>query len=156
MRKSANETLFATLATHGDIFSIENWYVSYVYSIGRKITIALEPQFDILHPNAAGNNNLQSYQDLLHEVIYLRNRQLMVWKTLFPLLESVQSLSRSAPAAPEVSQIIVHHSRNTTAKQWEETRALALTGVARVFCAQHKFDHTQIRSLGKWIHDSVI
>ena len=109
MRKSANETLFATLATHGDIFSIQNWFV------------------------------IRHEIDTVGSFTTLLNRQVMVWKTLFPLLENVQSLSRSAPSAPEVSQIIVHHSRNTTAKQWEETRALALTGVARVFCAQYKF-----------------
>ena len=63
-----------------------------------------------------------------------------MWKTLFPLLESINSKSQTAGTATDVqpSTIMVHHSRNTAAKQWDETKALALSGVARVFSAQHQ------------------
>ena len=66
-------------------------------------------------------------------------RGTLVWGTLFPLLESIQSCSLAAPtvASPDAASIMVHHSRNTAAKQWDETRALALSGVARVLCVQH-------------------
>ena len=89
-RKSANETLFATLATHGELFSVAKW-------------------------------------------------ESLLWTILFPLLDNISNKSQSIGSANEVqpSSIMVHHSRNTVGKQWDETKALALTGVARVFAAQH-------------------
>jgi hypothetical protein len=59
----------------------------------------------------------------------------MVWETLFSLLDSIQACTMRAPEQTVESTapgILVHHSRNTAAKQWDETRAIALSGVAKV------------------------
>ena len=101
VRKSASQTLFAPLTTHGNIFSISNWYRKWhAIPFRRKLSF----------------------------------RERLVWKILFPLQEKVESntlnasTSSSSVANPG---IIVHHSRNTAAKQWDETRALVLSGVTK-------------------------
>ncbi|KAI9004470.1 hypothetical protein DFJ74DRAFT_693511 [Hyaloraphidium curvatum] len=73
----------------------------------------------------------------------------VLWNVLFPLLERVrivgdkvaQAADRAAvdkvgqEGAPRLasSGFVLHHSRNTVAKQWDETRALTLTGVGKCF-----------------------
>lgn len=67
----------------------------------------------------------------------------VIASSLLPLLENVMRGGESSPekngdeaaitARNKVdSQLIVHHSRNTPRKQWNETRVLALGGVASV------------------------
>lgn len=58
----------------------------------------------------------------------------MLWDVLFATLSGVKENSAGATeealAVPE--GLMVHHSRNSAAKQWAETRVLALNGVAKV------------------------
>jgi hypothetical protein len=84
VRKSASQTLYATINTHGQVFSSETW---------GNLTVDL----------------------------------------LLPLLRRVQEGSeRSVTETVEVEEgMMLHHSRNTAAKQWDETRVIAITGVAR-------------------------
>ena len=78
-----------------------------------------------------------------------------VFDILFALVDDVRAATASASeeeqAAPEIGeldgqkiQLMVHHSRNTERKQWDETETLALTGVGRLlrahFDAVAKFD----------------
>eukprot|EP01114_Cavostelium_apophysatum_P016981 TRINITY_DN4944_c0_g1_i2.p1 TRINITY_DN4944_c0_g1~~TRINITY_DN4944_c0_g1_i2.p1 ORF type:complete len:1482 (+),score=384.90 TRINITY_DN4944_c0_g1_i2:202-4647(+) len=59
-----------------------------------------------------------------------------LWKIVFPLLEEVRSLTESAGTESVVSgkvKIMVHHTRNTLDKQWNETLVLILSGITRVF-----------------------
>lgn len=64
---------------------------------------------------------------------------IFIWEVLFPLLNNVNAGTTAAVAAAglEVPQsdggLMVHHSRDTPEKLWEETKVLALAGVARVF-----------------------
>ena len=65
---------------------------------------------------------------------------------MLPLVEEVWSSSASASEETAVEQevgkelgrsvkLLVHHTRNTAAKQWEETLALALGGLGKVMRA---------------------
>jgi len=69
----------------------------------------------------------------------------IIASSLLPLLERVMRGGESAsekggdegataPKSKVDQQLIVHHSRNTPRKQWNETRVLALRGVASVLC----------------------
>ncbi|VDM43957.1 unnamed protein product [Toxocara canis] len=66
----------------------------------------------------------------------------MVWKILFPMLDKVRALTRSAStvrtdsAALGASNILIHHSRDTEYKQWAETSVHTLSGVVKIFNAQ--------------------
>jgi hypothetical protein len=63
----------------------------------------------------------------------------IVWDVMFPLLEAVYATSASVgdedPNSHEQKsfKMLVHYSRNTASKQWNETQVLALNGVVRVF-----------------------
>lgn len=57
-----------------------------------------------------------------------------MWEVMVPLLDRIKDCHESASSANEVipTNIMVHHSRNTAAKQWDETRSLVFSGFARV------------------------
>ncbi|KAI8376178.1 uncharacterized protein BYT42DRAFT_573702 [Radiomyces spectabilis] len=70
-----------------------------------------------------------------------------LWQVLFPLLDAVKMSSirasrmmlsaRSAGSSPPMerdsSGFMLHHSRDTAEKQWDETKVLVLTGMAGIF-----------------------
>jgi hypothetical protein len=69
-----------------------------------------------------------------------------IWEVLFPLLDSIKmssiraskiSLSKaSSPNANgdrDTSGFMLHHSRDTADKQWDETKVLILTGISSIF-----------------------
>lgn len=63
-----------------------------------------------------------------------------LWQILFPLLDRVKAataVAASSEPARVPEGMLMHHSRDTAAKQWAETRVLTLSGVARVFTAFH-------------------
>ncbi|XP_018330358.1 protein MON2 homolog isoform X2 [Agrilus planipennis] len=72
--------------------------------------------------------------------------QAVLWQVLFPLLDKVRTLTKSASSekVDTGSNILIHHTRNTAQKQWAETQVLALSGVARVFNTKH----TVLQALG--------
>lgn len=66
----------------------------------------------------------------------------LIWKILFPLLDSVSTIYCNLESNPENKvkerragspDMMFHHSRNTAKKQWDETRVLILGGLANVF-----------------------
>ena len=91
VRKSANQTLFSTITTHGNLLKPDTW-------------------------------------------------QQFMATILFPLLANVDAAFKAAESAapqPEQPGFMVHHSRNTAAKQWDETRVVTLGGVSKVFATFH-------------------
>ncbi|TPP60184.1 hypothetical protein FGIG_01002 [Fasciola gigantica] len=62
----------------------------------------------------------------------------LFWKVLFPLLKNVHELFTSAPVEREgrSNSLLVHHSRDTAAKQWAETVVLTLTGVSNLIVSK--------------------
>ncbi|KJE91042.1 hypothetical protein CAOG_02242 [Capsaspora owczarzaki ATCC 30864] len=93
VRKSASQTLFSTISTHGALLGRSTWHAC-------------------------------------------------LWDVIFPLLAHIQTSSTNAAqngaAAPAEGSIMVHHSRNTASKQWDETKVIALNGAAQLFST-----HTQ-------------
>jgi hypothetical protein len=72
-------------------------------------------------------------------VCYRRSR--VGWSVIVPLLQQSESLHASASQHTDTVQpsIMIHHSRNTAAKQWDETRALIFTGCVKIIVAmQHR------------------
>ncbi|VDM16781.1 unnamed protein product [Hydatigera taeniaeformis] len=62
----------------------------------------------------------------------------LLWTVFFPLLSDVQEYCANAPMEKEgrSGSLLVHHSRDTAAKQWAETVVLTLSGVARCFVSK--------------------
>ncbi|CAO3630367.1 unnamed protein product [Mucor hiemalis] len=68
-----------------------------------------------------------------------------IWEVLFPLLDSIKmssiratKISNSKMSSPNVndrdsSGFMLHHSRDTADKQWDETKVLVLTGISSIF-----------------------
>lgn len=68
-----------------------------------------------------------------------------IWQVLFPLLDSIKmssirasKISHSKVSSPnnndrDSSGFMLHHSRDTADKQWDETKVLILTGVSSIF-----------------------
>ncbi|CAI5995602.1 unnamed protein product [Closterium sp. NIES-65] len=76
-----------------------------------------------------------------------------LWDLIFPLIDSVRSLaataSRDEAPGMEIGRqggrsvmMLVHHSRNTAQKQWDETLVMALNGLARLIRAFFSLLHT--------------
>ena len=60
----------------------------------------------------------------------------VMWRVLFNLMDDVYRACSLAPTDRAVSSstsILMHHSRDTEEKQWQETSVLTLAGIARVF-----------------------
>ncbi|KAI8354550.1 guanine nucleotide exchange factor in Golgi transport N-terminal-domain-containing protein [Choanephora cucurbitarum] len=69
-----------------------------------------------------------------------------IWEVLFPLLDSIKmssirasKISLSKASSPNAhndrdsSGFMLHHSRDTADKQWDETKVLILTGISSIF-----------------------
>lgn len=72
-----------------------------------------------------------------------------IWDVLFPLLDGIKmssiravkimhaQLAKSPPAVGstdrDASGFMLHHSRDTADKQWDETKVLVLTGISNIF-----------------------
>lgn len=111
IRKSACQTLFATITTHGDILELPTWQAVL---------------WQILFP-------------LLHQV-RTRSCVAIDMKTYTPtsasLFDSIGGDDDSLNSGCE--SLVLHHSRNTAQKQWSETQVLALTGVTKVFTVKRE------------------
>lgn len=111
IRKSACQTLFATITTHGDILESSTWQAVL---------------WQILFP-------------LLHQV-RTRSCVAPDMKSHTPtsssMFDSIGGDDDSLNSGCE--SLVLHHSRNTAQKQWSETQVLALTGVTKVFTAKRE------------------
>lgn len=107
IRKSACQTLFATITTHGDILELRTWQAVL---------------WQILFP-------------LLHQVrtrsCVALDMKLQTPTSASLFADSIGGDDDSLNSGCE--SIVMHHSRNTAQKQWSETQVLALTGVTKVF-----------------------
>ncbi|ORX54448.1 hypothetical protein DM01DRAFT_1035596 [Hesseltinella vesiculosa] len=65
--------------------------------------------------------------------------QTCLWQILFPLLDAIKQTSLAASLAPNndttaaANPLVLHHSRDTADKQWDETKVLVLNGIANIF-----------------------
>lgn len=58
-------------------------------------------------------------------------------KVILPMLDKVRALTRSASTEKSIDPaLLVHHSRDTEAKQWTETSIQTLQAVAKIFNVQ--------------------
>lgn len=104
VRKSANQTLFSTITTHGALLTDATW-------------------------------------------------NLVLWTVLFPLVERVfvpADDTTPPPAEGGGGGLMVHHTRDSAEKQWDETRVLVVTGAARVFSSFHYTLRRQSDFTGAW------
>lgn len=90
VRKSAGQTLFSTISTHGTILVAPAW-------------------------------------------------EKVIWDVLFTLMNKVQDACNSASKEKSEATILMHHSRDTAQKQWQETLVLTLAGLSRVFKLKQSF-----------------
>ena len=85
-------------------------------------------------------STLMTHGVVLHRLLW----QSVLWKIMFPFLVYARAPQTAVTSGNVIEaelgkehgkkvMMMVHHSRNTAEKQWDETRVLALTGLARVF-----------------------
>ncbi|KAG9288486.1 hypothetical protein G9A89_015692 [Geosiphon pyriformis] len=93
------------------------------------------------------NQTLFRTIDMNGAVLGIHTWHACIWNVLFPLLDSVKNASLRAYKAMQQHGIdaeklnlqqesrgfMVHHSRNTADKQWDETKVLVLNGVSGIF-----------------------
>jgi hypothetical protein len=96
------------------------------------------------------NQTLFRTIDMNGAVLKTQTWHTCIWKVLFPLLDSVKLASERAVKAMQQQQLngsaekvsspqkefngfMVHHSRNTVDKQWDETKVLVLNGISGIF-----------------------
>lgn len=96
VRKSASQTLFSTIAAHGDLLQQPTWQ-AVVWQVRLNEEIPCFICLACVQPS--------------HQV-------------LFPLLDSVKKLSSQASdeKVDTSGSLLIHHSRNTAQKQWAETQ----------------------------------
>lgn len=109
IRKSACQTLFSTITTHGDILETRTWQA-----------VLWQILFPLLH------------QIRTRSCVALDMRQ----SATIPPTSFSESLGDDDSLNSGCESLVLHHSRNTAQKQWSETQVLALTGVTRVFTAK--------------------
>lgn len=112
IRKSACQTLFATITTHGDLLEAQTWHAI---------------PWQILFP-------------LLHQV-RTRSCVAIDMKLQTPTSGSIYADSMGGEDDSLNSgceSLVLHHSRNTAQKQWSETQVIALTGVTKVFTSKRE------------------
>lgn len=93
------------------------------------------------------NQTLFRTIDMNGSVLDIQTWHTCIWQVLFPLLNSVKLVSEKVvkamqqqspnsdklTAQKEFNGFMVHHSRNTVDKQWDETKVLILTGMSGIF-----------------------
>ncbi|CAI2181355.1 20085_t:CDS:10 [Funneliformis geosporum] len=96
------------------------------------------------------NQTLFRTIDMNGAVLKTQTWHTCIWKVLFPLLDSVKLASERAVKAmqqqqlnasaeklsspiKEINVFMIHHSRNTIDKQWDETKVLVLIGISGIF-----------------------
>lgn len=113
IRKSACQTLSATITTHGDILELRTWQAVL---------------WQILFP-------------LLHQV-RTRSCVALDMRLQTPTSASLFADSGANTDEDSLNSgcetMVMHHSRNTAQKQWSETQVLALTGVTKVFTTKRE------------------
>jgi len=91
---------------------------------------------------AIRNGVVVSLFQILTTYIHLFKKDLLdliLWTMLFPLIEEIKSCSEKADQERIDSDLgggvmmLVHHSRNTAQKQWDETIVLSIGGMVRIF-----------------------
>lgn len=107
IRKSACQTLFATITTHGDMFTIRTWE-----------SILWQILFPLLH-------NVRMRSSVAPDAKLLPTPPISMGP------ESICADDDSLNSGCD--SIVMHHSRNTAQKQWSETQVLALNGVSKIF-----------------------
>lgn len=106
IRKSACQTLFSTITTHGDILEVRTWQA-----------VLWQILFPLLH------------QIRTRSCVALDMRS----SATAPPASLTESINDDDSLNSGCESLVMHHSRNTAQKQWSETQVLALTGVTRVF-----------------------
>lgn len=109
IRKSACQTLFATITTHGNILELRTWQA-----------VLWQILFPLLH-------QVRTRSCVALDMKHQTPTPASVYDSMGADDESLNSGCES---------MVIHHSRNTAQKQWSETQVLALTGVTKVFTAK--------------------
>ncbi|KAK5574547.1 hypothetical protein RB653_009800 [Dictyostelium firmibasis] len=91
---------------------------------------------------AIRNGVVVSLFQILTTYFHLFEKELLdviLWSILFPLIQEIKSFSEKADQERIDSDLgggvmlLVHHSRNTAQKQWDETQVLSIGGMVRIF-----------------------
>lgn len=117
IRKSACQTLFATITTHGDMLDLATWEM-----------IVWEILFPVL------------------EQVRTKSAMALETRSTQPGSSSQSAYSESIGGDDDslnsgCESMVLHHTRNTAQKQWSETQVLTLTGVTKVFTLKREKLH---------------
>lgn len=122
IRKSACQTLFATITTHGDMLDERIWH-----SIIWQILFPLLHQVRTRSSVAVDISPRQLASSSLNSMFATESLISGVGGGQTGNLGDEDSLNSGCDS------LVMHHSRNTAQKQWSETQVLALMGVTKIF-----------------------
>lgn len=111
IRKSACQTLFATITTHGSSLELKTWQ-----AVLWQILFPLLQQ--VKSVSGVAPDMRLSMQQAASSSLYCES------------VTDEESLNSGC------DHLVVHHLRNTAQKQWSETQVLVMTGVTKVFIAK--------------------
>jgi hypothetical protein len=110
IRKSACQTLFATITTHGDLLELRTWQAipwqilfPLLHQVRTRSCVAIDMKFQTPTSGSLYADSLGGEEDSLNS---------------------------------GCESLVLHHSRNTAQKQWSETQVIALSGVTKVFTSK--------------------
>ncbi|KAI8802671.1 hypothetical protein BJ742DRAFT_743548 [Cladochytrium replicatum] len=111
VRNSANQTLFRTIGINGKLLTLEAWD-EFIWNI----------LFPLLERVKVANERTEQAAKLQQQMLTPGSPAAAV------VAASPQRKSSVSSAPPKV---VVHHSRNTPAKQWDETKVITLAGFSK-------------------------
>ena len=136
VRNCAIQTLFKTLSTHGYLLEIDTWPLciaevqkTHLFSYIPKLTnhFFIIDLISVADGDTSGSRGCYEWQDRYR--IRQRRGQIScdVIPSHHPYNNTTHSRSHFNPFR------LVHHTRNTNEKQWNETVVFAMQGIIRVF-----------------------
>ncbi|KAI8800949.1 hypothetical protein BJ742DRAFT_839590 [Cladochytrium replicatum] len=113
VRNSANQTLFRTIGINGKLLTLEAWD-EFIWNI----------LFPLLERVKVANERTE-------QAAKLQQQMMTPGSPAAAVVAAEASPQRKSSVSSAPPKVVVHHSRNTPAKQWDETKVITLAGFSK-------------------------